>query len=62
MLTIKSLVFSILLIGAIHADVTDTIKAKFDGETCNRDTIDDADWKNKRVGARHNGTCYPIDN
>ncbi|CAG1997557.1 unnamed protein product [Fusarium graminearum] len=108
MLTIKSLVFSILLVGAVHAqeptddskhncclhiknasdawwltnpDITEEVckqfkdDAKFDGETCNGDTIDDADWKSKckvygtslgwtdeRVGAGHNGTCYPIDN
>ena len=59
-----------------YADVTDKIKAKFDGLTCNGDEIDDADWKSKckewgttffgwtdeRVGAGHDGTCYPIDN
>ena len=58
-----------------YRDVTDAIQAKFDGETCNGDDIDDADWKSKckeygtflgwtdeRVGAGHNGTCYPIDN
>ncbi|KAI1072870.1 hypothetical protein LB507_011485, partial [Fusarium sp. FIESC RH6] len=109
MLSIKSVVFSVLLIGAVQAQETkDDSKhncclhikdasdawwltnpgvtekvceqyediAKFDGETCNGNDIDDADWKSKckewgttffgwtdeRVGAGHNGTCYPIDN
>ncbi|KAJ4108688.1 hypothetical protein NW768_012165 [Fusarium equiseti] len=108
MLTIKSLVFSVLLFRAVQAqepaddskhncclhiknasdawwltnpDVTEEVckqykdTAQFDGETCNGDAIDDAEWKTKckvygtslgwtdeRVGAGRNGTCYPIDN